>query len=397
MRLRLVSVPAAVALLCAAGCSLITSYDDYSGGGGSPDAMTKDSGPNEAGVEAASGPTTEETLCSPTIPGPPGQTAQSALNAQQGVVTAFRFNPLPGGCPQLGKNLDRIDSCDAGPACITSYNPGNECLSDDTGGIDNAGHVALGTLLFMSNALSTLPDDIVAQRTGFVLSLNNYNGELNNSSVNVGFLSDVGIGADGGTLIDQDSVTGAGFHVVTQTQGYVTNGVLVAHFGTSSPIPLHFTTVLPDSGPYPGVHGALLTISDGYIIGHPILGDGGLTMIDAQLVGRIKASDLVSALTAVYACVNASNAPTFCGLLDLPADSQDDGTAVGYCEALSFAVGFDLAPTFVAGFAPAPAPVSLCGMDAPVPITDTVCVPPPLDAGAPTDSGAGDAGDDAAL
>jgi hypothetical protein len=392
MRLRFVSVPAAVALLCAAGCSVITSFDGFSGGSGDTDATVKDAGTGEAGVDAASGPTTEETLCSPRIPSPPGETPESMINANAGVVTAFRFNPLDGGCPQLGKNLDGIDSCDAGAACITSYNPASSCLGDYAGGVDNAGQVALGTLLFSdTGALSNLPNDIAAQRTGFVLSLNNYGGELNNSSVNVGFLSDVGIGADGGTIVDQASVTGSGFHVVTQTQGYVTNGVLVAHFTT---VPMHFTTLLPDASAYPGMHGALLNVTDAYIIGHPVLGDGGLTMTDAQLVGRITAPDLVSALTAVYACVNAGNAPVFCPLLDLPASPQDDTTGLGYCEAISFAVGFDLAPTTIAGTAPATLPVDLCTTDEPVPITDTVCVPAAPDSGRTTPTDGGDGGDD---
>ena len=60
-------------------------------------------------------------------------------------------------------------------------------------------------------------------------------------------------------------------------------------------------------------------------------------------------------------------------------------------------MGFDLAPTVIAGTGPVLPGVTLCGSDSP-PVTPTVCNPPSLDDAGGDDSGedAGpDAGDDA--
>jgi hypothetical protein len=380
MRLRFVSVPAAVALLCAAGCSLITRYDDYTGGGVGTDATVKDSGVTDAGVEAA--PTTEQTLCGPDIPPPPGvDKAESDLTVYTGVVSALRFTPADAGCPVIGKNLDRIDSCQEGGACITSYTA-TGCLADLTGGVDNQAQTAAeGFLLneLTSSALFTnAPTDIADQRTGFVLTVSSYRGELNNPLVNVGFQSDVGT-ADGGTLVDESSIIAN--RVDLQTQGYVTNGVLVATF--SRPIPLHFTTVL-DAGIFQGLQSAVLQVSNATIIGHPIVADGGLTMTDAQLVGRLAVADLAAGLTSFFACIDSTVAPQFCNYLDLPIDPADDGKNVA-CEALSFAIGFDLAPTVVTGTGTAAPPLDRCSPSV-LPVDNMVCAESMLDGGPDADA-----------
>ena len=388
MRLRVVSVVAGVALACAAGCSLITSYDGFSG------AVATVKPGAEAGSGVDAGPTTEDTLCAPNIPPPPGvDKEESDLTVYTGVVTALRFTPGDAGCQVIGKNLDGIDSCQEGGACVTSYSTAaNGCLADLTGGVDNQGQTAsegfLLNELTASPAIANAPTDIADQRTGFVLTLSSYRGELNNPNVNVGFQGDVGT-ADGGTLVDESSIIAN--RVDLQTQGYVTNGVLVATF--TRPMPLHFTTVL-DSGIFQGLQGAVLQVSNATIIGHPIIADGGLTMTDAQLVGRLAIADLAAGLTSFFACIDSTVANQFCNYLDLPIDPADDGKNVP-CEALSFAIGFDMAPTVVTGTGVAAAPLDRCGMNV-VPVDNMVCAltDAGTDATAPVVGDGGDGGRD---
>ena len=199
MRLRFVSVPSVLALLCAAGCSLITSYDGFTGGAPGPDA---------APVDAALTP--EQTLCLADIP-PQPTIAKPVINSAlmyTGVVNQLRFVPDDGGCA-LGKNLDGISTC-PGPAACADL--GQDAAIDAAaahcdfgGGVDNA---AQGNLLNASfngmykfDLAGELPDDLAAQRTGFVLTLSAYGGELNNPQVNVAYYTDVGT-ADGGTITD---------------------------------------------------------------------------------------------------------------------------------------------------------------------------------------------------
>jgi hypothetical protein len=139
----------------------------------------------------------------------------------------------------------------------------------------------------------------------------------------------------------------------------------------------------------------VLVVSSATIIGHPIIADGGLTMTDAQLVGRIKVADLAAGLTSFFACISAEFKSQFCNYLDLPADPADDRTSVP-CEALSFAIGFDLAPTVVTGTGPAVPPLDRCGPNV-VPVDNMVCALTDAGPDAAVDAGSDattDAGDD---
>jgi hypothetical protein len=398
MRPRALGLVAIGALVTAsaglAACSLLTSYDGFTGES-AEDATTADSGPaHDAGAEAALDvfqPTTEDTLCSPTIPpNPEGNDLQNDLSTRTfyGVVSNMRFSAADGGCP-LGKNLDGLDTCgdsgppdSSGPACIPMDPVGPNC--DEPGGVDINGQqlLFLPTTLGLSKVdLATeLPTDVAAQRTGFVLKLSDYGGQLNDPKVTVNYINDVGIGdagSGGGTLVEDASIAQ---QYDWQATGYVNNGVLVAPF--PHPLPTHFTFFFTSA---PSVqHSIVLTISEATIIGHPVVdtdGGTGLTMTDAQLVGRISSDDIVALLADIFACISYSSAGMLCGSLDLTAHRSTDGQGYG-CDALSLGLGFDLTPTVIAGTAAQVPALDYCaGFDAAAPFHGDLCGTS-LDAGA---------------
>ncbi len=360
--LGIVAACATAFTLVAGGCSLLTKYDDFTGD--SVDASLVDAAPKDAGREAAYEASTEDTLCSPSIPLVPNVSSIPVMGIAQrtfaGVVSNLRLTQAAGGCV-LGKNLDGLDtSCvDGGdpPACAPVDPLGRNC--DQSGGIDNAAQSPLFDSSNIGNSkvniLAEWPADVAAQRSGFVLSISSYAGELNNPEVNVDYYPDVGVADGGGTLIDNAAIS-AGRGVFENTAAYVNNGVLVAKFAR---LPLHYAFFFTDT---PDTQlSAVIWISDAWIIGHPVLDvdAGGLRMDDAQLVGRIVSDDFVAFLANLDTCVTYSDMSQVCGLLDLTDGPSNDGKGPG-CDAISFAVGFDLSPTTIAGTAEAVPAVNLC-------------------------------------
>jgi hypothetical protein len=369
-----------------AACSLLTSYDDFTGGSAEDATTGGDGGPgHDAGADAkvdAYQPTTEDTLCSPNIPAnPAGNDLQNDLSTRTfiGVVSTMRFSAADGGCP-LGKNLDGLDTCgdsgppdSSGPACIPADPVGPNC--DEPGGIDINGQelLFLPTTLGLSKVdLATeLPADVAAQRTGFVLKLSDYGGQLDDPKVIVSYLNDVGIGdAGGGTIVEDASVPQQ--YTWQADDAYVNNGVLVAHF--PNPLPVHLTFFFTN---VPTVqHSLILPISEATIIGHPVVdtdGGTGLTMNDAQLVGRMTSDDIVALLSEIFACVGYESADKLCGSLDLTASRATDGLGYG-CDALSLGIGFDLSPTVIAGTAAAVPTIDYCTTyDAAPPFSGNLC------------------------
>ena len=108
----------------------------------------------------------------------------------------------------------------------------------------------------------------------------------------------------------------------------------------------------------------VLWVSDASIVGHPVLDvdAGGLRMGDAQLVGRILSDDFVAFLANFGTCVSYPDMAKVCGFFDLTDSPSADGKGPG-CDAISFALGFDLGPTTVAGYAGAVPAINLCVAD----------------------------------
>jgi hypothetical protein len=401
MRFRFVIVPALVAGVLGAGCSLITSYDNYTGGEPQGTDATVDAAP----------PSPEETLCSPNIPAQPS-VSDPLLNSISsttfyGVVKDLRFFAEDGGCP-LGKNLDNLYTClnDGGPACTSQYTTVKAC--DGPGGVDNAAAPLLVNVpKDKVDLLSQLSVDLPMQRTGFLLSINGYGGsaDLNDPDVAVALYPDVGVAVDGGidagTLVDESSIS-HGMPVYQAGSAWVTNGVLVANFFSQSDtkkVPVHFHVFINNDPTMPS--SVVIPLSYATLIGIPVLDPttGQMTMNDAQLVGRLEVPDLVTSLTALYGCINESSAGLVCTFPDLTSMPRIDGTG-STCDAISVGFGFDLTGTSFAGVAPAVPTTDFCGAND-QPIDPDICAPtgtaPPVpDAG--SDATTPDAsGDDAAL
>lgn len=367
-----------------AACSLLTSYDDFTGRSAEDATAPGDAGDAGARQDAALvdvyQPTTEDTLCGSSIPTQPHVTQPPTIGAPvtyTGVVSALRFVQADGGCP-LGKNLDGLNTCnvpgDAGlPACTAAYAMAGESNCDHDGGIDIAGQLLLfepeNLQLAKINLEAELPGDVLAQRTGFVLTVTNYAGELNNPRVTVTYNNDVGIGDGGGTLIENQTVA-QGF-ALQDPAAYVNNGVLVAHFAT---LPMHFTFFFTnDTDQIP--HSFVTVLTDAIIVGVPVLDAdaGSLTISDGQVVGRLTSTNIMSLLTNIFACPGYSAAGILCGTLDLTADPSTDGLAYG-CDAISMGLGFDLAPTTIAGRVNPVPVIDYCATyDAAVPFYGNLC------------------------
>lgn len=377
-----------------AACSLLTSYDDFTGAGAEDATAPPDSGPaHDAGADARVDgyqPTTEQTLCSPNIPAQPKVSqppTSGAPSTYTGVVSTLRFVQADGGC-LLGKDLDGLDTCnepgDAGrAACNAAYSMG-QSNCDQEGGIDIAGQ----NLLFEPENLhlakidlaGELAGDVTAQRTGFVLTVTDYGGELNNPKVTVTYANDVGIADGGGTLLENQSVK-EGF-ALQDPAAYVSNGVLVAHFKS---LPMHFTFLFTND-PLQTPHSLVTTLTDAVIVGVPVLDAdaGSLTIDDGQVVGRFTSDDIMTLLTNIFACPGYSAADIICGALDLTAMPANDGLAYG-CDAISMGFGFDLVPTTIAGYVNQVPAVDYCATyDAAAPFSGNLCGTS-LDAGADDD------------
>jgi hypothetical protein len=323
---------AVLAIGIAAGCSLVTSYDGFSGVDGA----------KECGQRI------------PTAPRPVGTPDKGTL---VGAAQKLRYVDLPGLTP-LGYDLD--ENC-AGPACRPRA--GGEPKKV---GIDNSIGTFIAGLAMSSDPTGITVDLLKRGRYGIVLQITRWNGTDDDDSLTVSLYNVAGVNGstDGGASAafegSDEFVAAAsdlrapplGGSNYEDPQAHVTRKTLVARFPQ-----LRFRTLTPVAN---GAFAAFdIVLVEARLVGKIALVAGGIRMDDAQLVGRAPETGVLRNLSQLGLCRDGgSYAPTkgsVCGRLDLTESKVTDGKNQK-CVAGSFAIGLTILP---AKLASAPAPLEV--------------------------------------
>jgi len=324
-----------LAFACAAGCSLLTSYEGF-------------------------GPAAEATpACGKRWPARPA-IADSGERELVGAVSRLTlFDPPDGG--RLGYDLDGLCTCpDPRQACRPRS---AEPPCDEIGtGVDNAAGEILGNI-FSANGPDPLNEDLALGRHGVVVRIRGYNGRLNDPKVQVSLFNVIGLrdaeraafdGRDA-FVVDALESTDFGTHFI-DTSAYVAGGVLVAALDFD----LRLNAQVADASTP-----VLAPIRAARLIGTVrIIGESGLELDDAQIVGRVRQEDLFRQIGRLGLCPGTELYPRVrtqaCGLLDLPADpGRDRGDAP--CDAISFAIGIRVTAATIGGQGQAHDGDGVCG------------------------------------
>lgn len=320
------------------GCSLVTSYDGFSGRSG-------------------------ET-CGDRVP---ANTAKPSGTAEEnrplvGAAQTLRFKDVEGGVPsKLGLDLD--ENCESA-ACEPKAG------APRTRGIDNV----LGTFIGNLNPGPDISIDLIkAGQIGLVVQVNGWNGTESDDAVAVNLFNVAGVNgaADGGARAvndggdvyiprDTDLQTAPVAKVLfTSSEAYISQKHLVARFAE-----VRLRILTPTQA---GLVAFELAFVDAAVVGTISLSKGGIEMPDAQLVGRVRDTEILRTLSNLGLCSSTGAYSTFksqiCGVIDLTDARNTDGKSHS-CTSGSLAVGLAVAPAKVAA-APAPAPLGpfLCATD----------------------------------
>ena len=321
------------------GCSLVTGYDGFTG------AST--------------------ATCGPRIPANGAKPAGTAADkgALVGAAQTFRFVDVEGQLPKvLGLDLD--ENCQT-IACASK--------SDSTRvpGVDNA----LGK--FISQLQQQADISLTAIRNGtigLVVQVNGWNGTDSDDAVAVSLFNVAGLNGstDGGA---PSTSTGEDLYVprdedllsspvakpaFTSSQAYVSRKQLVARFDQ-----VRLRVLSPNATGTPVT--VELILVDAAVVGTIVLAKGGIQMADAQLVGRVRDTDMLRTISQLGLCSDTGNYSTLksqlCGIIDLTDAKTTDGRKRP-CTSGSIAIGLAVAPAKLAtGTAPAPLGPYLCPND----------------------------------
>ncbi|MDB4941980.1 MAG: hypothetical protein JWP97_1514 [Labilithrix sp.] len=325
----------AAAALATGACSLFVSYDGFH----------------------------EDKACGKRVPARPSGGPVTAGGELVGAMSELRFLAAAGGAP-LGYDLDGLCTCPEKRACTNVAATDQQCDVPSTG-IDNAGGKILG-LLFPPDADGRVQSALDTGQFGLVLRVQDWDGKPDDADVKVSAYNVAGI-QDGAFLVDDASLLTSqdlGARVF-DTSAYVAGGLLVATFD------LDLRLVVP-TGAEAAQPTTIVTIplSASKLVGRIAkVGDKGLVLTGAQLVGRITAPRIFEQLGALGICQGSAAFPGLkqqtCAALDVPALPTLDGKGAA-CDALSFAVGATFVPVTIGGHAPAAPPIKACAGEAPV-------------------------------
>ena len=316
------------------GCSLVTGYDGFYGA--SPTAT-----------------------CGARVPANTGKPVAAATDKGTlvGAAQTLRFGGAAG--QPLGLDLD--ENCQT-TACEAKE--GNA----RTIGVDNV----LGKFIGKLNPQEDISIAAIKNGTlGLLVEVTSWNGTDNDDQINVSMFNVAGANgsADGGAVLvndgtdvyiarDTDVQTApVPRNLFTSSKAYVTKKQLVARFGQVRVRLLDPTMV--------GIRAVDLPIVDAVLVGTVTLAQGGLAMPDAQLVGRVRDSDMLSILSQLGLCSDTAAYSTFksdvCGIIDLTDAVNTDGQKRP-CTSGSIAIGLAVAPAKRDTGTTAPAPIdpSLC-------------------------------------
>ena len=305
------------------GCSLVTGYDGFTG--------------------AAS-----TAVCGDRIPAnvakPSGAAADKGTLV--GAAQTFRFVDMQGQQPAtLGLDLD--ENCQTF-ACEPKAGPARAL------GRDNV----LGKFISGLQQQQDISLDALKHGTiGLVIQVNGWNGSDNDDALAVSLFNVAGVNgsSDGGAQTVNDGgdlyipregevlSTPVVKPLFTSIQAYVSKKELVARFEQ-----VRLRVITPTAQ---GVVPFELVLVDAAVVGTVALVKGGIQMLDAQLVGRVRDTDILRNLSQLGLC---GNTPMYSGLkadlcarIDLTDSKNTDGKRRP-CTSGSMAIGLAIAPAKLA-------------------------------------------------
>lgn len=345
MRARSIVAPAILAIAAAWGCSLVTSYDGFTGSAPPP--------------------------CGKHPPEKPSDDAPGDVGTLIGVTKTSIF--LGEGGTQIGFDLDNLCTCPEKPACKAATGK-TEC---DTGGpkdgIDDAVNVLVGN--FSTNqAAGPLMDDAYAHgHHGLLVVVKNWNGRNDDPSVVVQVYNTSQVNDGGTAKYDNADVFDVAKEYLLDTvssppapqyfdnQAWVAGGILVAHITPT----LRFRFIAPTV--VPGGSSAVdIVLNEAVLSGKlnkpPV--PGGLSIDGLTIAGRMPDSALLKAIGMVGVCADqyAGAKLQACAHVDLPTLHANDGKANATCTSMSFAFLAPIVPAKLGGIVSAPLGPDLCNM-----------------------------------
>lgn len=329
---------ASAGLAAAWGCSLVTSYDGFSGA----------------------------APCGKHVPGPPASDSPGDVGALVGVGTNARFENEGGA--ELGFDLDGLCTCHPDKAACTGK---KVCDPDDDTGTDNA----LGTLVNVFSAppqARALVDQLFRSGLhGLLFELKGWSGKPDDKKVTLSVFNVAGVngsndggaqaGYDGNDVFDVASnylvAPSPPLSLVSDDAAYVTGGTLVAHFPN-----LRFRYISPSPA---GLGAVEIDLDDAILVGKPAKrGANGLAFDELQITGRMGSDKVLADLSILGQCPDGGfyqNQKTkVCAAMDLPAAHASDGKS-SPCVSGSLAFGIAVAPAKIGGAVPVPLGPDLCG------------------------------------
>jgi hypothetical protein len=311
----------AAAAVLVAGCSLLTSFDGFTG----------------ASTSGASCPIAR-------WPGPPAKDDGPGEDTVLFAWTSLGLAPpTDAGAGTFGYDIDGVCTCPDRGSCKNPLAGSKACDEPGTGRDNNFGQLV--ALLVQYGAIDEkgINQNVVDGKYGIVLRIDGYNGLANDTKVSVGIYDANGVAGGGAPkndgnddwIIDTNSIQGpTGFIPAFLDQNaYVAGGVLVASFPRFE---LRLSTHPDDLLMEFDVTGVHLTAH--------LTGPKGQVDVDrGVLAGRISLATLESVATVRGICTSVATQAleqTACALLDVASDYSHDKAADLPCDALSAALAF---------------------------------------------------------
>lgn len=326
------------------GCSLVTGYDGFTGV-----APVATCGARVPANTAKGGGATDK---GPLV----------------GAAQAFRFLDVDGSGPPLGLDLD--ENCTT-RACEPKSGPARAL------GVDNV----LGKFIGQLNAQADISTAAIRNGTlGLLIQVKGWNGTDSDDDVAVTLFNVAGLNGstdggaapanDGGDIYvprEDDLLTSpVAKPVYTSIQAYVAKKQLVARFEQVRLRIVSPSFAMPTEQKVVAVE---LVLVDAAIVGTLVLAKGGIQMLDAQVVGRVRDNDMLQVISRLGLCASASSysglKSDLCGRIDLTDSKNTDGKRRP-CTSGSIAIGLPFAPAQIATVtAPAPLGPYACPDDPP--------------------------------
>jgi hypothetical protein len=358
---------ATVMLLGAGGCLVWTSLNGYSGGAPQGTEAGAPDGPEDVVMrEAAAESALDGAPCAVALPPrPPAGMAPASLTLTF-AVQSFYFRPQDAGIPDLGYNLDCVDTC-PGPKSCRSVD--QNC--DEDGGRDLAGNALLEAIdgLGKDPGAQSIDGRIASGAFTFIIQMADWSSLPSDSQVAVGMLVSNGIDPDpeAGTFtpptwngsdpwtVDPRGVAGAfhdstGWHYVPKAltvDAYVANNQLVGQLTA----PIEF-----------GLGAGEVTMSQVTLVASIVPVQLSSTVLGYRLEGQIAGRISVHSVLALagemkdpldptqYLCGNDPTFVQFRGSLCEQADimtSPSEDNEGDVCDAVSVGIGFTAVSTIL--------------------------------------------------